>query len=67
MYVRASESTSQMPCVQQETILNLIEKQPNVTPDMLEAIVAAHPISTPEEQQKRLELLKSKVLLHVSK
>jgi hypothetical protein len=51
-----------MPCSPQETILNLIEKQPNVTPDMLEAIVAAHPVSTPEEQLKRLELLKSKVL-----
>ena len=52
--------------VQQETILNLIEKQPMVSPDLLEAISEPTPTSTPEEQQNRLETLKAKVFTRLN-
>jgi hypothetical protein len=45
----------------QQTVLNLIEKQPVVSPDMLEAIAAPAPTMTPEQNSERIEKLKNRV------
>ena len=46
----------------QQTVLNLIEKQPVVSPDMLEAIAAPAPTMTPEQNLERIEKLKNRVM-----
>lgn len=44
-------------------ILSLIEKQPDVNPELLEAISAMPPSETAEQNAQRIEVLKNKVQL----
>lgn len=45
----------------QQTVLNLIEKQPVVVPDTIEAIAAPVPAITPEQNADRIDKLKKRV------
>eukprot|EP00284_Hemiselmis_tepida_P011734 CAMPEP_0174930972 /NCGR_PEP_ID=MMETSP1355-20121228/31729_1 /TAXON_ID=464990 /ORGANISM="Hemiselmis tepida, Strain CCMP443" /LENGTH=461 /DNA_ID=CAMNT_0016177293 /DNA_START=89 /DNA_END=1470 /DNA_ORIENTATION=+ len=46
-----------------ETVLGLIEKQPIVSPDTLEAIAVPAPVTTPEEDAERIASLKQRIQL----